>query len=49
MSRKYTFTALALALGLVAGACSEQQVPTAADEADFTAISGPLAAASLTG
>ncbi|MCZ6756487.1 MAG: hypothetical protein O7E49_14355 [Gemmatimonadetes bacterium] len=33
MSRKYTFTALAVALGLVAGACSEQPIPTATDNA----------------
>ncbi|MCZ6754533.1 MAG: hypothetical protein O7E49_04390 [Gemmatimonadetes bacterium] len=38
MSRKFTFTALAVALGLVAGACSEQPAPTAAGEA-FSPVS----------
>ncbi len=38
MSRKYTFTALAVALGLVAGACSEQADPTSANDAGITSV-----------
>ncbi len=38
MSRKFTFTALAVALGLVAGACSEQADPTSANDARITEV-----------
>ena len=40
MSRKFTFTALAVALGLVAGACSEQVGPTSANDTGFTDVTG---------
>ena len=40
MSRSFFTTALAVTLGLVAGACNEQQVPTAGDEAGFSATPG---------
>ncbi len=38
MSRKLQFTALAVALGLVAGACSEQADPTSANDAGITSV-----------
>ncbi len=38
MSRKLQFTALAVALGLVAGACSEQADPTSASDTGITGV-----------
>lgn len=38
MSRKLQFTALAVALGLVAGACSEQADPTSVNDAGVTGV-----------
>ncbi len=38
MSRKLQFTVLAVALGLVAGACSEQADPMSANDAGFTGV-----------
>ena len=38
MSRKFTFTALAVAFGLVASACGEQTAPTAESDAGFTGV-----------
>lgn len=38
MSRKLQFTALAVALGLVAGACSEQADPTSASDTGITSV-----------
>jgi hypothetical protein len=38
MVRRFTFTALAVSFGLVAGACSEQADPTSANDAGFTGV-----------
>lgn len=38
MSRKYTFSTLAVTVGLVAGACGEQADPTSANDAGFTSV-----------